>query len=72
MNEQHHVTFIRDADRTRIIFALPGHLTPGQAREHAETLKPLPGGYGPFRFAAQTTHAGGPICIPGDGDDYTG
>lgn len=63
---EHHVTFIRDSDRTRLIFAYsaldhPRHV----AEQRAESNVPKG-----FRKAAYHLHTGGPIRIPADGDDY--
>ena len=69
---QHHITYIRDADRTRVVFVLPGTMTAEDARAQADTMQPRAGSYGSFRFAGQRVHEGGEIVIPGDGDDYRG
>jgi hypothetical protein len=58
------VTYVRDADRTRIVIVLEG-CTPEQARQRASELVPDRG----FRFAAQC-EGDGRLRVPMDGDDY--
>jgi hypothetical protein len=71
--DQHHVTFIRDHDRTRLIITFPVIAFPaehgdGYAQREAFKLAPQD-----FRYAAYRRHpAGQPIRIPADGDDYDG
>ena len=58
-----HVTYIRDTDRTRVVFVLRCPMK--RARDIAATRAPEG-----FRFAAAKEHDGGPIKVPMDGDDY--
>jgi hypothetical protein len=58
-----HVTYIRDEDRTRVVFVL--ELPWDEAMAAAKARAPKG-----FRFAAAREHPGGPIRIPADGDDY--
>lgn len=63
---QHHVTFIRDSDRTRVVFVFDAlDYSESAARRKAFALAPLG-----FRHAAYRLHDGGPLRIPADGDDY--
>lgn len=62
---QHHVTYIRDSDRTRVVFVLNGTHTHASALATAQAQAPVG-----FRWAAYREHPGGRIVIPADGDDY--
>jgi hypothetical protein len=63
---QHHITYIRDSDRTRVIFAYSA-TDYSQARALELAACSAPRG---FRHAATRIHEGGPVLIPSDGDDY--
>jgi hypothetical protein len=71
--DQHHISFIRDTDRTRLIITFPVIAFPddngkGYAQREAFKLAPQD-----FRYAAYRRHtAGERIRIPADGDDYEG
>jgi hypothetical protein len=61
---EYHVTYIRDSDRTRVVFVLSGD---GPAEALAVADERAPRG---FRWAALHEHLGGAIAIPMDGDNY--
>lgn len=60
---QHHLTYIRDSDRTRVIFILEGELADCVQR----AIEQAPLG---FRLAALKADHTGRIAIRADGDDY--
>ena len=64
---QHHVTYIRDFDRTRVVFVLNGTHTRESALATAAAQAPQG-----FRWAAYREHDGSRLVIPSDGDDYSG
>lgn len=61
---EYHVTYIRDADRTRVVFVIDAP-NAGRAVAAADARKPLG-----FRAAAFREHDGKQLHIPMDGDNY--
>jgi hypothetical protein len=61
---EYHVTYIRDSDRTRVVFVID-RAGPFDALTVANERAPVG-----FRLAAFHMHHGGAIAIPMDGDNY--
>jgi hypothetical protein len=62
----HQITYVRDRDRTRIIFAYPAeHTTLEQALEAAAGMAPED-----FRHCATKPGHTGRMRVASDGDDY--
>lgn len=66
---EYHITFVRDADRVRLIFVLPAADLDGNFEAAFQAvMSRAPRG---FRLVACHPHDGGRIDqIPMDGDDY--
>ena len=63
MNE-YHVTYVRDADRTRVVFVIRAQ---NESWALEDARKRAPRG---FRHCALRRHEGGQITVPMDGDNY--